>query len=371
MITVIQFVSSLSDGGAETLVKDYGIMFKRHPELKVRCIVVTLHNVKDSANYQRVKDSDIEVLSIYKNHNKLISLFRYVFGRVYIPYKFNKIIARYNPRAVHVHLGLLKYLRLISRRLKKINLFYTCHNEPSVMFGHNNGEKEAAMYLIKNNNLQLIALHEKMQQQLNTMFGVKNTIVVNNGIDLDAFRCVEESRTIIRESLGIHENAFVVGHIGRFSIQKNHIFLVNCFAKLLETKSNAILLLIGSGPTKEQVLQVAMQLGISDKIIILSKRTDIPQLLKCMDVFLFPSLFEGLSVTLVEAQASGLRCVISDKIESYNMLTNNIIQVSLESSTDEWCKAILNTEIKTVVHRSITEFDMEKVVVQLSKLYNK
>ena len=85
MMTVLQFVSSLSDGGAETLVKDYGILFKRHPELQVRCVLVTLHNFKDSANYKRLKNSGVEIVSIYKNHNKLVSLNRKLFGSWYIP----------------------------------------------------------------------------------------------------------------------------------------------------------------------------------------------------------------------------------------------------------------------------------------------
>ena len=104
-------------------------------------------------------------------------------------------------------------------------------------------------------------------------------------------------------------------------------------------------------------------------MLVLSNRTDIPELLKCMDVFLFPSLFEGLSVTLVEAQAAGLRCVISDKIKPYNILIDSTVQVSLESSTKIWCDTILDVNHKSAVHYNISDFDMNNVVEHLAKIY--
>lgn len=370
MITVLQFISSLSDGGAETLVKDYGVLFKQHPELQIRCVIVTLHCVKNSANYKRLNGTGIEVVSIYKHHNPLISLHRRILGSKYVPKQLQKIIKLYNPKAIHVHLGLLKYIRPISKELQRIKLFYTCHNEPHIMFGHSDGEKEAASYLIHNNNLQLIALHDEMRVQLNKMFGQNNTIVVNNGVNIATFRKIAETRDEIRCSLNIPEHAFVIGHIGRFSDQKNHLFLIKIFAKLLERYQNTFLLLIGSGPTKKQVIEEARQIGIINNIIFLSNRTDIPQLLKCMDVFLFPSLYEGLSVTLIEAQASGLRCIISDRIKPINILSNTTIQVSLDQSIDIWCDAIIDRTRKNKFHYDISEFDIRKSVEQLSKIYN-
>lgn len=369
MITVLQFISSLSDGGAETLVKDYGILFKRHSELQIRCVLVTLHNVKDSANYKRLQNSGVEIVSIYNRHNKLISLHRQLFGSWYVPRRLSWIIEKYQPAAIHVHLGLLRYLLPISNRLKNIKLLYTCHNEPAVMFGHGNGEKEAAAFLIKNNNLQMIALHEEMRAQLNSMFGIDNTIVVNNGVDFTSFREIKENKDQIRMGLNIPKDAYVVGHIGRFTNQKNHLFLIEIFAKLYEKNRDSFLLLIGTGPTREKVVQKALELGVQERMLILSNRTDIPQLLKCMDVFVFPSLFEGLSVTLVEAQVSGLRCVISDTIKPNNVLVESTVQVPLESSIDEWCDAILDVNRRSMSHYDISGFDMNKVVEYLAKLY--
>ena len=127
--------------------------------------------------------------------------------------------------------------------------------------------------------------------------------------------------------------------------------------------------MIGTGPTKEEVIQKASELGVLTRMLILSNRTDIPQLLKSMDVFLFPSLFEGLSVTLVEAQVAGLRCVISDTIKPHNVLVESTVQVSLESSTEKWCDAVLDVNCKSASHYDISDFDMNKVIEYLAKLY--
>ena len=369
MRTVLQFISSLTDGGAETLVKDYGILFKRHPELGISCVLVPMHNVTDTANYRRLRNSGVEIAPIYPYHNKFISLHRKLFGKWYIPMRLLRIIKKYHPTAVHVHLGLLRYFLPISSELKNIKLVYTCHNEPSVMFGHGNGEKEAAYKLISRNNLQMIALHEEMRIQLNNMFNIDNTIVVNNGVDFRTFREAVESKSQIRSRLNIPDDVFVVGHIGRFSEQKNHLFLIDIFAELYERNKNSELILIGSGPTKEQVIQKAKLLGVLQNIVFLSNRTDINQLLKCMDVFLFPSLFEGLSVTLVEAQVAGLRCVISDTINPHNILCDTTIQVSLDSSTDVWCDAVLDINLKNSSHYDISKFNMDIVVETLASIY--
>lgn len=369
MITVLQFISSLSDGGAETLVKDYGILFKQHPECQIRCVIVTLHNFKNSANYRRIQEAGVDVVSIYNQHNKLISLYRQLLGFWYVPRRLLKIIRKYHPAAIHVHLGLLKYLLPISNQLKTVNLLYTCHSEPNVTFGHNDGEREAAQLLLKNNNLQMIALHEDMRTQLNSMFAIDNVVVVNNGVDFRKFREVKENREHIRAELRIPSGAYVVGHIGRFSKPKNHLFLIDVFAKLIEKQPNSFLVLVGTGPTREKVIQKATNLGLMHRILFLSNRTDIPQILKSMDVLLFPSLYEGLSITLIEAQASGLRCVISDTIKPYNVLLDSTVQVSLESSVDNWCDAILDFKRKSTTHYNISNFDMNRVIKHLAELY--
>jgi glycosyltransferase involved in cell wall biosynthesis len=112
---------------------------------------------------------------------------------------------------------LLKYVNQISNKIKNIRLLYTCHSLPDKCFsGRNKKEAKAARHLIKENGLRLIALHDKMRTELNEMFDVDNTVVIRNGIDFKRFQNLKVSKEEIRKSLGITENAYVVGHVGRF-----------------------------------------------------------------------------------------------------------------------------------------------------------
>lgn len=172
------------------------------------------------------------------------------------------------------------------------------------------------------------------------MFGKHNFQIMNNAIDAKKFIYNEEVRKRKRAELGV-EDKFVIGHVGRFNLQKNHEFLVKCFADFAKTNEDAILVLIGNGELQEKIKAMAKEYGIETKVKFLGLREDIPQLLQAMDLFLFPSLFEGLPVTLVEAQAAGLPCVISDMITDEIMITDQISKVSLSGNTSLWNQEIV------------------------------
>lgn len=138
--------------------------------------------------------------------------------------------------------------------------------------------------------------------------------IVHNGVDLGIFRYHPEERTRIRAELGIDDNTKVVGHVGRFDEQKNHTFLIDIFAKMLESEKDLKLLLVGKGKLQDQVREKAEQLGISESVIFAGVRSDVPHLLSAMDVFVFPSFYEGMPNTVIEAQATGLPCIIADTI---------------------------------------------------------
>ena len=165
--------------------------------------------------------------------------FNKVFGKIYVPYRLKKILDTENAEVIHAHMTVLKYLKPISKELFNCKLFYTCHSLPERYFsGMHKEEYECGKYLIKNNNLRLIGLHKDMADELNNMFNVKNTAVINNGIDFNRFKGIDTEKKEIRKKLGIPENAFVLGHVGRFHPVKNHKFIVQVFEKLKEKKKN-------------------------------------------------------------------------------------------------------------------------------------
>lgn len=164
--------------------------------------------------------------------------------------------------------------------------------------------------------------------------------IINNGIDIDNFKFDPDKRNELRKHLCINDK-FVVGHVGSFSKAKNHSFLLDIFSNIKEKSDDAILLLVGDGNLRKNIEDKIRKLGLSDSVILTGKRTDIAELMCAMDVFVFPSLHEGLPVTLVEAQASNLIIFASDAITDEIYLTANIKMLPLTLSSEKWAKKII------------------------------
>lgn len=364
---VIEFMSSLSDGGAETLVKDYACLLDKN--IFDVCIVC-IYPLKETANYKRINDNKIRTIYIYSSHSYVNRVARRVFGKWYIPFRLKRIIKKEMPDVIHVHLAQLKYLQQCEEVLTDTALFYTCHAPVEKMFsGENEPEKTAAKELINKHQLQLIALHSEMAMELNRVFNINNTKIVKNGVDFDKFRNILKSKNELKNDFGIDERTFIIGNIGRFSPQKNQVYILKMLKELLKRGIDARLLLIGSGPLEEEIKSRINEYNIEGNVVILSHRTDIPELLKMMDVFVFPSLFEGLSVTLVEAQVSGLRCVISDKINPESILSEKTVVVPLDAPIDTWVDTILDDSIVNNNYGDIDQFDLRKEIKNLEQLY--
>lgn len=146
------------------------------------------------------------------------------------------------------------------------------------------------------------------------MFGTDDFKVVRNCIDVGAYAFDPAARAEARRDLGIVDGALVVGHVGRFDAVKNHAFLLDVFAALLEQRPDAMLLLAGDGPLRPEMEKKAEDLGIDGSVAFLGVRSDVARLMQAMDCLVMPSLYEGLPMVLVEAQAAGLPCLISDAI---------------------------------------------------------
>lgn len=196
--------------------------------------------------------------------------------------------------------------------------------------------------------------------------------LVKNAIDLDRFEYNEETRAEYRKMLGV-ENKFVVGHIGRFAVAKNHPFLVDIFAALHKVEPDSVLLLIGEGDDKQMIRDKVKELGLENDVIFYGVTKEIPQMLWAMDAFVLPSFFEGNPVVGIEAQAASTPCYFADTITKMCKLTNIVSYVSLDDSPEKWASIILETRNKK---REFTRSDMEKngydiksVAAMVQKIY--
>ncbi len=164
--------------------------------------------------------------------------------------------------------------------------------------------------------------------------------VIHNAIDLDRFTYNSTVRDNQRTKLGLH-GKFVIGHVGRYCYIKNQLFLIDIFTEVLKKKEDAVLVLVGKGPDEQKIREKAKSLGLEDKVRLLIDRSDVDLLYQAFDVFVMPSLFEGLPVVGVEAQANGLPYFVSDKVSDEVLLASNVRQVALGKNAVEWAKEII------------------------------
>ncbi|MBQ2785793.1 MAG: glycosyltransferase [Oscillospiraceae bacterium] len=171
--------------------------------------------------------------------------------------------------------------------------------------------------------------------------------LLRNAVDAKAYLFNEETRQSYRQALAIGENDTVYSHVGRLHPSKNHTFLLNVFKKIHTRNPDTKLLLIGDGELRQQIEQQIAELSIHDAILLLGSRQDIPQLLQAADFFLFPSLWEGLGLAAIEAQAAGLGCICSDQVPPLVKVTENCHFLPLDE--EQWVTAALNAPKDRVV----------------------
>lgn len=180
------------------------------------------------------------------------------------------------------------------------------------------------------------------------LFGENNrgrVIQQRNAIDTSTYRYDPAIARQVREEFGVTDpNTFVLGHVGRFFPQKNHVFLIDIFAQVHKQHPNSVLWLVGGGELndelKNQIKAKVKELGLTDAVTFLGVRSDVNRLVQGMDSFVLPSLYEGLPVTMIEAQSSGLPCTISDRVPKQCDVTGNVQIIGLDDSPSQWAKKI-------------------------------
>lgn len=202
----------------------------------------------------------------------------------------------------------------------------------------------------------------------------KKVILIKNAIDLDKFAYNKSIREEYRKMLSVEEK-FVVGHIGRFAVAKNHSFIIDIFAALHNKYTNAVLLLIGEGEDEFKIKEKVTQMGLSDSVIFYGTTKKIPQMLWSMDVFLLPSLFEGNPVVGIEAQAASTPCVFADTITKMCKLTDIVTYLSLDDTPEKWAETIIKVgrenRVNTTEIMKREGYDIRSVAIRVQESYEK
>lgn len=195
--------------------------------------------------------------------------------------------------------------------------------------------------------------------------------IVHNGIDISLYQNQQVAGEKIRRSLGISQETFVVGNIGRLENQKNQMLLIQIFNELQKQQPNSILLIIGDGSLRKQLQSEVVKLNLEKKVLFLGERNDIPALLASLNVFVMTSIYEGLPMVGLEAQAAGLKLVLSNTISKDTKLTPNVWFVDLKANLNSWVNQILIEPFGNKETKELDSYDVSYTTEQMVRIYER
>lgn len=363
IVRVAQIIGKMNNGGVESVIMNY---YRNIDRSKVQ---FDFFVDEDSTNI--LKDEILSlggmvyVLPSYKK------IFKYVKELI-------KILKNNNYKIVHANLNTLNIFPLFCAYIAKVPIRISHSHTTS-------NKKEWKKDLIKN-VLRLFSRFfatdyfccTKMAGEY--QFGKKlvnscKVVIINNAIDIDKFIYNSKIRQEVRKELNI-EDEVLIGHVGRFITQKNHKFLINVFNELLKNESNIRykLLLVGEGKLENDIKEMVKKMKIEDKVIFMGPRNDVARLMQGMDLFLFPSLYEGLGMVLIEAQTASLLSIASTEVPSCVNITGNVSFLSINNS-NLWCNKIIElvelSKVRKGCKKKIIDagYDIKKESKKLLNIY--
>lgn len=333
MIRVLQIVGSMDRGGIETFLMN---VYRNLDRSKVQFDFL-MHTDNECAYNDEIRSLGGNIYSVPARNKGIVNNKK----------SLNKFFEKHNEyKIVHQHLSSLSYIEPL-KFAKKNNIPIRIVHSHSTNQGGNKIHKILHGYnkqLIKQYASHYFACSDLAAKWLygSKQYDNGDYKIINNGIESQQFKFDNNIRFKVRAELGIDSSTLVVGHIGRFAVPKNHDFLIEVFNEVYKRNSNALLLLVGDGELRQSIDQKVKKMKLKDNVIFTGVRSDIPNILQAMDVVVFPSLYEGLPVTLVEAQATGLSCVVSSSITKRVHITDHIKFIDLEKDAKYWSDAVLN-----------------------------
>lgn len=363
-IRVAQIMGKWIGGGVESVVMNY---YRHIDRTKIQFDFIC---DEDSTNipYEEIEKLGGRVILIppyqklFKYHNKL-----------------KKILKDGNYKIVHSHINTLSIFSLFAAKCAGVPVRIAhSHSTTNKKEKKKNLLKQALRPFSKEFATDYMCCSELAGRWLfgNKEYDKGNVYLLNNAIDLGKFKYDEKIRSEKRKKLNISNDTLVIGHVGRFVEQKNHRFLIDIFNEIHKQNSNSILLLAGQGPLMEEIKSKVESLGLEKFVIFLGQIDDADKLYQAIDIFVLPSLYEGLPVVGVEAQATGLLCELSSNMTKETKILDTTRFISLDKSAKEWASIILDDYSKfkrydTTADITKSNFNIKKETIKLENKYYK
>ena len=361
-LKVCHIINSFSTGGAEKVVLSYLEEFKGDSEYEM--IAVSL-----AENRHKVYDKIAEQNGLHIEYLNLKRRKNIISERLYQIRSIRKYLKKKKPDIIHMHLSLLNIVCIASIGLGIRVKFHTIHSDPRVTSKGFHRIINAMYYHFF--NVTAICLNDEMKGYANRLFFTNKTLVLHNGIRIEEYSRLTHDDA--KEYLGFTPGQTIIGHVGRFSEVKNHKKVLSVFREIKDNVPTAVLVLVGEGGLMGKVRNQAEKLDLIDSVYFLGTRYDIPEIMRSFDCFIFPSLYEGLGIVVLEAQAAGVKCVISSNIPDEVVVSNLVKKMPVESSDESWASLVmeqLQSKAKTD-YKDMEQFSMSKVCSDLKDIYAK
>lgn len=329
MRKVLHFVSKMDRAGQETFLMN---VFRNINRSKVQ--FGFLCTLSSSGDY----DQEIRKLGgeIHYDPIKVSGHFKIIENFFILKETLKKLKPNYQVFEIHTQHAMDAYLSALAAKKAGFNNVIVHSHNSSTLY-------HPKLHLIFKPFLKGLKIHRFACSDSagKWMYGNSNFQIIKNGINLSDFIYSKSTRQDVRKQLK-WENSIVIGHVGRFNAQKNQLFLIDIFAQFLRIHPNAKLVFVGDGDDKVKITRKIEEMGLEDKVVLLGVREDTNRIYQGMDAFVFPSLFEGLPVVLVEAQAASLPCLVSSNVTKEIKITDKIKFMNLKLSDSEWAKSLDN-----------------------------
>lgn len=342
------------------------------------------------------KDVDIDIAAFenFENTADLNELAQYGTNVKYVGYSGNKLIKQYKIYknllrylkqnkydCVHIHSDVANKLYIAGKAAKKAGISKIIfHSHASEVDGNYRKIKRQLHKLtrrkLKDIGTRFVACSDVAAKWMYPNINSQDITIINNGIDLDKFRFNSKVRQQVRKKLKLNDN-LIIGHIGRFSYQKNHQYIIEIFSKLVLHEPKARLLLVGEGPDREVIENLVKEKNLENNVIFYGLSNHVEKLLQAMDIFILPSHFEGLPIVGVEAQTAGVPVIFSDQISKESKLTNNVTFLPIKANNiSQWVTTIekykdysINIRLNAYKMVKNKKFDIDSTIQEFVSLY--
>lgn len=326
MIRVLQVVPDMRSGGLETLIMNW---YRNIDRSKVQFDFL-VHYTHKAFYDDEITEMGGKIYRLSFREDK--NLLKYCWD-------LNSFFSKYHNEyhVVHGHMASLAFFYL--HYAKK----YSC--QMRIVHSHNAATEKSIKGFVKHMLIKLSVWPANYyfacgKEAGKFLFGKRKYTVINNGIELEKFQYNEDIRSKYRYDLNL-KGKFVIGHVGRFNIQKNHDFLIRIFKEIHSINKNTVLVLVGNGERMSEIIKKVSEMGLENSVLFLGARHDVSSLYQAMDVFLLPSYFEGFPVVSIECQAAGLPMIISDLITKEVAITSIVSYMGLDEQPVKWAHKAL------------------------------